>query len=199
MVSQSTSNIDNMSKSQKNHLAQIKNDFQNLVEESKREHKRKEDSLKKEFQQKENELREKLRISDHILKNEAEPRIEHLEKEMSELISELNALTADIEALKTENDCLKQRIEEEGERSEEIIEVKDGQIKQLKDCNQRLSATIEEYESKERVTIGELKEEHLKLQVEFERVCNELENKNEEEKERLQECYSELDKASWFL
>ena len=114
---------------------------------------------------------------------------------MSELISELNALTADIETLKSENDWLKQRIEEEAERSEDIIEVKDGQIKQLKECNQRLSATIEDYESKERLTIEELKEEHLKLQVEFERVWTELENKNEEEKERLQECYGELDKV----
>jgi hypothetical protein len=71
--------------------------------------------------------------------------------------------------------------------SDEIIDVKDTQIKQLQDNNKRLSITIEEYEINEKAKIKALQEEHLKLQVDFEKVLSELENNEEEEKYKFDE------------
>lgn len=176
-----------MNKSQKHHLAQIKEDFENMLNDTKKEAKRKEEKFRQECEDRENALKEKLRKSEHLLTNEAQPRIQQLEKEMSELISDLHSLSSDVENLKNENEGLHLQLQNQITSSEEIIDVKDGQIQHLKICNQRLTESIEEYESKEKDKIKELREDHLKLQVDFEKVCSELESKEEEQKERLQE------------
>lgn len=167
-----------------------------MLEETNKEHQRKIDSLKKDFIKKESDLREKLRQFESTLRNEAEPKIHHLEKEISELLSDLHTQSADIETLKTENSCLKQRIEESERSSEEIIDIKDTQIKQLQECNRRLSLAVEEYELKSDSSIQQLKQEHNKLQSDFDQAYSQLTLQCQSESFKLQECCEELEKVT---
>ena len=195
----SLNNLENLSKSPRNHISQIKSDFQNLLEETTKEHQRRVESIRKDFANKESELREKLRLVESTLRNDAEPKIHHLQKEVSGLLSDLHTASAQVETLKTENLCLKQSLEETERSSEEIIDVKDAQIKQLQDWNYRLSITVEGYESKERESIESLKSEHSRLQVEFERMYSQLEAKAHEDSMKLQECCEELERVNLNL
>ena len=76
--------------------------------------------------------------------------------------------------------------------------MKDSQIQKLQEVNKRLSNTIEDYETKEQHRFSQLKEEHMKLQVDFEKIYHELESKEQDQQIRLQECYSELEKVRAF-
>jgi chromosome segregation ATPase len=187
--------LDGVNNSQNNHLSQIKQDYQNLIEETKNESKRKEDHIKKENEKHENKLREQIQGLRDRLHHEAEPKIQVLEKEINELLSDHDNISRELESIKTENEILDQKLFLLASESDEIIDVKDTQIKQLQDNNKRLSITIEEYEINEKAKIKALQEEHLKLQVDFEKVLSELENNEEEEKYKFDEWYQELEKV----
>lgn len=103
------------------------------------------------------------------------------------MLSDLQNLSNDVETLKTENEQLQKQLKEETEKSDQIIEVKDNQIQQLKNNNADLVRKIDQYEANEKYKIKELRDQHLQLQVEFEKVCTELESRDEEEKDKLQQ------------
>lgn len=125
--------------------------------------------------------REQINALKNQLHHEAEPKIQSLEKEINDLLSDLNTISNEVETLKSENEMMDQKLSSQISESEEIIEVKDTQIRKLQEVNKRLSLSIEEYETREKAKIKELQEEHLKLQVDFEKVLNELENKKDED------------------
>lgn len=152
-----------------------------MIEETKNEAKRREENIKKEYEKREIQQREQIHELKDRLHREAEPKIQGLEKEINDLLSDLNTISNEAEALKTENELMEQKLSSQISESDEIIEVKDTQIRKLQEVNKRLSLSIEEYETREKAKIKELQEEHLKLQVDFEKVLNELENRKEED------------------
>jgi len=81
------------------------------------------------------------------LYNEAEPKITELEKYINDLEEDLQTISNDWENLKVENETLENNIIQKKAEAEEIINVKDDQIKLLQDSNKRL---IDEIEPKEK-------------------------------------------------
>ena len=94
----------------------IKSDYDEMIEENKREQKRRQEHLKAEYVDKENDLLSKLNSAESELHQQAYPRIQELEKQQNEMLADLQNLSNDVETLKSENERLVKQLHDETER-----------------------------------------------------------------------------------
>jgi len=81
------------------------------------------------------------------MNNDDKEKIKELENYSNDLLNDLQTISNDWETLKIENEALERKINDKDTVTEDIIAVKDNQIKQLQDINKRIS---EEFDDKEK-------------------------------------------------
>ena len=86
------------------------------------------------------------------------PKIQELEQTQEQLLSDLKEISGDCEHLRQENETLENKLNNQKQEMEEIIDVKDDQIMKLQDVNEECTKVRAELEEKEKQDVGHLQE-----------------------------------------